>query len=642
MRVRPDTWDSKIAEAVICNNEYQLPASMKGWTVVDIGAHIGAFAMACQSRKAANVYCYEADTENFQILFANTDDKDSSTHIYLANVAVVGRTSAAVGIRRLRNHDFDNGRNTGHVDVFGAPDGTDVIEIASVLANCDKQVIDLVKIDCEGTEWDILDKIDLSRVQRLVGELHDITGITHPLVERFNKIPFDTLCSNLAGVLTDAGFNVIITPTAAGMAKLSAQRNAVVAETTVRTNSIPRVLWVGDCVMQTGNARVTENICRGLVQKGWDVRVLGSGYNGDPHSLPFRVYPAIDGPGAIEDRSKGNPYGTGRLAELYNKLKPDVIVIQNDTWNVATMTDTMAALNIWSPVVGYIAVDSENVRQDLATQLSGLRHAVCHTQFGVDQLLAAQYTGKYSIAGHGVDTNIYFPCDKKAAREGFKVKDRDLTDAFIWGCVNVNQPRKRLDLVVAYFAAWWKRAGRPDDAYLYVHTNLRGSWDLRQLGDYFGIRNRMISTEGGKLPEAYMANLYSSIDVMLSCAEGESWSLCSHESMACGVANIAVRCGGLPSWAGDAILWVEPSVYTFTDGGINTKRWIATEEDYVEAMHRIYSNRDVLDMYSQRSLEVARKYQWQDTIEHFHDILTKTVKKARIATTQKGLEEFFA
>src|SRR3990167_10921219 len=81
LRLRPNTWDSQIVENVYVRNEYSLPNNMRGKIVVDIGAHIGSFALACAKRGASKIYCFEPDPENFELLAANSSSQEISEQV---------------------------------------------------------------------------------------------------------------------------------------------------------------------------------------------------------------------------------------------------------------------------------------------------------------------------------------------------------------------------------------------------------------------------------------------------------------------------------------------------------------------------------------------------------------------------------
>lgn len=633
MRIRRDTWDSHIATSVLVHNEYGLPDDMSGKTVVDIGAHIGSFAIACQRRQAKKVICYEPDPENADLLESNViEDPERRTEVIVVRKAVTGLPAKDLGLRRLTEHDFGMGRNTGHVDVFGVDDGvTGSDGINTVLGG---NRIDLLKMDCEGAEWDIFEYADLSGVDEIVAELHaPPTDSTHRLLDPIKGKTLTELCDALTAKLRTQEFEPVILSTSPVTAKLLATRRKIqevpiLPEKSINTVATGRrVLWIGDACVPSGYGRVTENICTRLYKTGWDVSVLGIAYNGDPHKFPYPIYPSVD------PNTGGARNGLTRIKDIMKRVKPDIVIIQDDSWNVGIVVDNMAMLNCWAPTIGYVAIDSQNVRQDAAMQMRNLKHAICHTEFGVKELVAAGYNGSTSVAGHAVDTSLYTLYNKKECRSGIHF-NTDLSNAFIWGVVGRNQPRKRLDLSVAYFAAWWKRAGCPENAYLYIHADGDGSWDIRQLIDYCGIRGRVFATDGGvSLPDEQLPGLYNSFDAMISTSEGESFGLCALEGMACSVPQIAVECGGQPHWAGDAIHWVKPSYYSFTSNRTNTKRWIASEKDFIDAMDDMYQNSALRKEYINRGLQlVGRMDNWDTIVAHFDKVMKKILNVRAIAS----------
>ena len=64
---RPNTLDSYIFYKIVHQNEYQLIDNLENYLIVDIGAHIGSFAIAVSKRKAKYIYAYEAHPDNYKI-----------------------------------------------------------------------------------------------------------------------------------------------------------------------------------------------------------------------------------------------------------------------------------------------------------------------------------------------------------------------------------------------------------------------------------------------------------------------------------------------------------------------------------------------------------------------------------------------
>jgi D-inositol-3-phosphate glycosyltransferase len=154
-----------------------------------------------------------------------------------------------------------------------------------------------------------------------------------------------------------------------------------------------RLLWIGDAGCETGFARSTHKILE-TVYREWDVHVLGINYRGDPHDYPYPIYMA--------QRYPGDLFGIRRLQEMLQKVKPDLIVVQNDPWNFPSYMKRLGE----TPVVGIVAVDGKNCR---GRSLNGLKHAIFWTDFGEKEAKRGGYVGTSSVIPLGVDTEIYYP-----------------------------------------------------------------------------------------------------------------------------------------------------------------------------------------------------------------------------------------
>lgn len=156
-KFRASTLDKGIWESVTVYNEYGLPDSITQ-PVVDIGAHIGAFAYACLLRGAPHVHCYEPDSENFELLRENL--VQFRGRVTLHNKAV----SSYTGRGALTCSDKSN---TGCGNLTR---GNKVSVVAVKHVHFPKDCI--VKLDCEGSEFEIVPLLPFSKIQQIYGEYH--------------------------------------------------------------------------------------------------------------------------------------------------------------------------------------------------------------------------------------------------------------------------------------------------------------------------------------------------------------------------------------------------------------------------------------------------------------------------------------
>lgn len=149
--------------ANVCNrNEYELPESLAGQTVVDIGGHIGSFARACLDRGAERVVSVEPLKENCLAYRHNLAAYDGRWKLIEA-AAFGGQPPEAAtmwGYSLLQTGEWER---------------VSVKTIQLGRLECD-----LLKLDVEGAEYEILASADLSGVGRIVGEGHTFPDIDVP------------------------------------------------------------------------------------------------------------------------------------------------------------------------------------------------------------------------------------------------------------------------------------------------------------------------------------------------------------------------------------------------------------------------------------------------------------------------------
>lgn len=372
--------------------------------------------------------------------------------------------------------------------------------------------------------------------------------------------------------------------------------------------------------MPTGFARVTHNILRYLSET-WDVTVLGINYRGDPHPYPYPIYPAAMG---------GDPWGIRRLPELCQLVKPDVVLMLNDPWNLARAFGQLDFGEI--PTVAYMPVDAPNLAPKFARPLDALTCAIWQTEFGRDEARKGGHSGWSEVVYHGVDPDIYYPMDRREARQHLRL-DRYLPEgAYVVGNVNRNHLRKRLDLTIEAFARWVLRYDR-DDAYLHLHCSTQDvGWDLPQLAEYYGINDRLILTDTALstwegIPESDMRAVYNGFDVQLSTSSGEGFGLTTLEGMACGIPQIVPHYAALGEWPIGAVHSLPISGTMAAVNGINTLPGVVSLKATIEALEETYRSQTLRRELSRLALAKAQEpqFRWEYAAQRFNEILRKVI-----------------
>lgn len=382
-----------------------------------------------------------------------------------------------------------------------------------------------------------------------------------------------------------------------------------------------KLFIIGDASVHTGFATVVHNIIE-HVYHTWEVHVLALNYFGDYHPIQSkaRMYAPSAG-------NSGDVYGFGRVKPLLAKIKPDVILIVNDPW-VATQyimaIGNDEELSKYTKVL-YTPVDAENLKEQFVLPLNAFEHVIAYTQFGKDQLQKRGLIAPVSIIPHGVDTKVFTPMDKHAARTGSNLNH----DWYIVQVVDRNQMRKRIDLAVYYFAAWVHSTSKPENVKLYYHGALKDDgWDIVQLCEDNNIRERLIitspdMTSAQGVPVEMMQYVYNVADVKMSTAGAEGWGLTTHESMACGIPNIVTRHSAYAEWPLGGVAYIEPSNIPFyTVQGLNTKHKIPAMESAIDVLEHVYQNSAYRTELGRRGYEIATKpeFNWKNIAKRFEDV----------------------
>jgi FkbM family methyltransferase len=170
VREAMDVW---VIKETCVDADYLPPGGFQpDWQVVDIGAGLGDFSVfAAVNCPAGMVYAYEPLGRSFELLKHNLGLNQ------VRNVEAYQQATAAVGGTMLAVLEETEAVSTRFVSQEGDRTATiPAITLGEILERLPDGRCDLMKIDCEGCEFDLLLNSPpelLERIERLTIETHD-------------------------------------------------------------------------------------------------------------------------------------------------------------------------------------------------------------------------------------------------------------------------------------------------------------------------------------------------------------------------------------------------------------------------------------------------------------------------------------
>lgn len=366
-----------------------------------------------------------------------------------------------------------------------------------------------------------------------------------------------------------------------------------------------RILWVSNSPMaSTGYGVQTRLFAPRIRDLGHDVSFLAF-YGLEGGVLDWdgmRLYPR-----AI------HPYGQDAVRGTAEHVNADIVVSLMDAWVCEPRRYPDARHVLWFPV-------------DMAPLPDAVKHVaekaftrIVMSRFGERMVNEAGLDCLY--VPHAVETDIYRPMDKQAAR--LKIDPTgQLADRFVVGMVAANKgnapSRKAWPQQIKAFAEFQK--SHPE-AFLYLHTTAGpqfGGVNLYEYVEHCGLtigRDVVFCDQFHNhlgFPDEYMVDTYNAFDVLLSVSMGEGFGVPILESQACGVPVIVGDWTAMSElcFSGWKVSKEHATEYPIATMGHTSIQWLphvdAIRQELQNAWQRL--QRDDVDSVRRRAREGALTY----------------------------------
>lgn len=187
MRTRKDFHDERIIDSILneTSDIYKIPRDAK--VVVDIGANIGCVSLRA-ARCGATVYAFEPEIYNFETLCYNIAANDLADKIKCINLGV-GNPGKTALFRHPKNSGMFSSRLQSKWLRIDNPEICNFISIRDVFNNYTIEQCDVLKLDCEGSEEDIIRDLDdelIKMIGQISVEIHGGRIITNELITKLS------------------------------------------------------------------------------------------------------------------------------------------------------------------------------------------------------------------------------------------------------------------------------------------------------------------------------------------------------------------------------------------------------------------------------------------------------------------------
>lgn len=297
-----------------------------------------------------------------------------------------------------------------------------------------------------------------------------------------------------------------------------------------------KILWHSNSpYVGSGYGNQTDVVSRWLANH--DHEVIISGFYGH-RGVVLNLRNITILPGSMEQ------WGNDIILAHYDHYRPDVFIALMDSWVLEpNVLDHMPA-SLWAPI------DHTPIPAVIVDRLKHVRWPVAMSRHGEREMRQAGLDPFY--APHMVETQVYKPLDRGAARAACGVKEGRFFAATV--AANKGYPaRKSLDKLVK---AWAHFLDEHPGGLLYIHTNPfpnQGGLDMLGMCAFYGMRYYVGSLQPGQSTDEYdilfpdqyrmirgdygeesLNNVYNAADVFVLPSMGEGFGIPIIEAQAAG------------------------------------------------------------------------------------------------------------
>lgn len=356
--------------------------------------------------------------------------------------------------------------------------------------------------------------------------------------------------------------------------------------------------------------------------------------------------PYKDENGIINLGIRYSPFGEDILGDYLRIYQIDVYISIMDIWlqQAQYMGPLTKQMNI--PWVAHITANSYPLSPFLATPCTYATLLVAPSKF-VERTLREFFPNNVFRIPHGVDTNVFKPLPKKEKekmREQLRISDKEFVVLSVMRNKGYQKNFPALmhawKLLLERYEELWKKGvlllltdpTEPEGMRLDMLRERTGLNDVVRFiwlrpsdgtiePTFEGDPRGMPHTANLNFPPEVMARLYNVADVHAIASSGESFSLPSIESLACGVPIIMPDNTTGPELAGESKAGLLARIGLEYTTPLISDVFHVDPHSLAECLEKFYLSKELRKRCSRRGVEFAKRYDWKRIIPMWVDLV---------------------
>ena len=371
------------------------------------------------------------------------------------------------------------------------------------------------------------------------------------------------------------------------------------------------LLWVGDDYRSlTGYGRVARELFVYL-KNVYTIVQYSISYAG-----PTDEYIVINS-------ADGTGFGFNKLPQLVAYIKPDIIILLNDSAVISGWLQKIKdECTHKCVIVPYLCTEYTGVRDSDVELYNAITNGMlAMATFSLTEIIDKGYKHNTLRLSHGYSNGIK-KMDKAHAKSLLGINP----ETFVFFSGSKNQPRKRLDIIIRAFVNFLKKH---NNEYVVLMMNcglIDMGWNIRELYDRLCKEQKITNKDrhlylcSNNIKDANKSDdeltvIYNACDVGITTSTGESFGLVPFEQAALGIPQIIPNFSGIIESIKQGSIYLAPHdyyVYPVVLQSAGGEGQVVNHVNVTEAMEMYYTKKDVYQLHQRQIPQNVINYSWEN------------------------------